>query len=385
MELTSRFSNLTFKLIHTNNLVYNTCWEDPRCDRSLMNFDSDSKIVMITSAGCNALDYLLDSPAEIHAVDMNYRQNALLDLKKSSISNLDFETLFSVFGEGGRNDFDVYYYKYLRNNLSSQSQKYWDNNHSYLNAQGLRKSFYFHGTSGMFAWIFGQYLQLSNSLTKKIKDIFSANSLEEQSKLYNEIEPKVINNFSEWLMERKIVMYLLGVPTSQKEMIEGSETNSPVDFIKASLRKIFTTISVKDNYFYYVYFFGRYSRNNAPSYLQEGNKILLESQVNKLKSYTDSVSGFLEKNPGKYSHFVLLDHQDWMIKNDRIALEKEWELILDNAAPNAKILMRSAANEIDFIPDFVQSKIKIHSDEMAKYHALDRVGTYGSVLCATLN
>jgi hypothetical protein len=43
-------------------------------------------VVMITSAGCNALDYVLDLPAEIHAVDVNSRQNALLQLKLSSSS-----------------------------------------------------------------------------------------------------------------------------------------------------------------------------------------------------------------------------------------------------------------------------------------------------------
>ena len=32
---------------------------------------------MITSGGCNALDYLLDEPRRIYAVDMNPRQNAL--------------------------------------------------------------------------------------------------------------------------------------------------------------------------------------------------------------------------------------------------------------------------------------------------------------------
>ncbi|TAE49008.1 MAG: DUF3419 family protein, partial [Cytophagales bacterium] len=52
-----------FQNIHSNNLIYNTCWEDPRCDREMLQFKNDSKVVMITSAGCNALDYLLDSPA----------------------------------------------------------------------------------------------------------------------------------------------------------------------------------------------------------------------------------------------------------------------------------------------------------------------------------
>ena len=54
-----QLKNKIFQKIHTSNLVYNTCWEDPRCDRNLMDFDAQSKVVMITSAGCNALDYAL--------------------------------------------------------------------------------------------------------------------------------------------------------------------------------------------------------------------------------------------------------------------------------------------------------------------------------------
>ena len=49
-----------FKRVHGNNLVYNTCWEDPCCDRQLLELDAKSRVVMITSAGCNALDYALD-------------------------------------------------------------------------------------------------------------------------------------------------------------------------------------------------------------------------------------------------------------------------------------------------------------------------------------
>ena len=72
-----------FKNVHSSNLVYNICWEDPRCDRQVMNINEESKIVMITSAGCNALDYLLDNPAQIHCIDLNSRQNALVELKKA--------------------------------------------------------------------------------------------------------------------------------------------------------------------------------------------------------------------------------------------------------------------------------------------------------------
>ena len=62
----NNFRDWIFRQVHTKNLVYNTCWEDPRCDRKLLQFNEDSEVVMITSAGCNALAYLLDDPAAIH-------------------------------------------------------------------------------------------------------------------------------------------------------------------------------------------------------------------------------------------------------------------------------------------------------------------------------
>jgi S-adenosylmethionine-diacylgycerolhomoserine-N-methlytransferase len=52
-----------------------------------MELDRHSSVVMITSAGCNALDYLLDDPARIHAIDVNFRQNALLELKQTLIAS----------------------------------------------------------------------------------------------------------------------------------------------------------------------------------------------------------------------------------------------------------------------------------------------------------
>ena len=65
-----------FKAVHTRNLIYNLCWEDPRLDREVLGIDGHSDVVMLTSAGCNALDYQLDDPRSIHAVDDNPRQNA---------------------------------------------------------------------------------------------------------------------------------------------------------------------------------------------------------------------------------------------------------------------------------------------------------------------
>lgn len=85
-----------FKYVHGNYLVYNTCWEDPRLDREVLELGGEDELVLITSAGCNALDYALDGPRRIHAVDMNFRQNALLELKLAGIRNLDHDQFCSI-------------------------------------------------------------------------------------------------------------------------------------------------------------------------------------------------------------------------------------------------------------------------------------------------
>src|SRR5262245_48504534 len=100
MKLAEWFHNTCFDLVHRHNLVYNACWEDPRLDRQALGLGPDDTLLMITSAGCNALDYALLGPRRIHAVDLNPRQNALLELKAAGIRRLDFDTFFALFGRG---------------------------------------------------------------------------------------------------------------------------------------------------------------------------------------------------------------------------------------------------------------------------------------------
>ena len=49
--------------------VYNQIWEDPRVDIEALQIDSDSRILTISSGGCNALNYLIEGPRSVTAVD----------------------------------------------------------------------------------------------------------------------------------------------------------------------------------------------------------------------------------------------------------------------------------------------------------------------------
>src|SRR5262245_26475846 len=139
-----------FRTVHSHSLIYNACWEDPRIDRQLLALDGASRVVMLTSAGCNALDYLLDRPAEIHAIDMNPRQNALLELKLALIRYRPFEDLAAMFGVGSHFAYKEVY-SAVRGTLSVPAQAFWDEKLHYFNPLNRRGTFYYHGTSGTVA------------------------------------------------------------------------------------------------------------------------------------------------------------------------------------------------------------------------------------------
>lgn len=372
-----------FKKVHTKNLVYNTCWEDPRCDRALMNLNEDSKVVMITSAGCNALDYLLDKPSEIHCIDMNYRQNSLLQLKKAAIDSGSFDLLFQLFGKGLCRTIKNTYPKILRPKLPEYAQEYWDKHKNYFNGRGMRRSFYYQGTAGTFAWLTERYLKVHKS-HGTVLQLVNAENLDKQRHLYYRVEDKITNVVLEWLLDRHITMSLLGVPRSQRELFATKYENGALGFIQECLRKVFTELSIQDNYFWRLYMTGEYTMDCCPNYLKRENFETLHEHHERVQTYTTTISQFLKDNPGKYSHYVLLDHQDWLAANDVPALEEEWRLILENSQSGTKILLRSAAFKADFIPSFVRERIEFETEETKKQHFLDRVGTYASVYFGTV-
>ena len=63
-----------FDAVHGRHLVYNQCWEDPAVDRQALRLTPADRVLVITSAGCNALDYALEG-ARVLAVDVDPRQN----------------------------------------------------------------------------------------------------------------------------------------------------------------------------------------------------------------------------------------------------------------------------------------------------------------------
>lgn len=363
-----------FERVHGSKLVYNTCWEDPRADRRILQFQADSEVVMITSAGCNALSYLLDQPSKIHCIDVNPRQNALLDLKVAAIKTLDWPTLFALFGEGSTPEAKTIYQQ-LRPLLSPYAVAYWDQKIHYFLPKKKRNSFYYRGSSGYFAWFAKQYLAQKKKLFPGIQTLLEAKDMPTQIAAYYAIEDRLLKALVGGKLRQNVSLSLVGVPDAQRQLIQANNEGLRA-YVQKSFRHIFTQLPIHDNYFYRVYLEGRYQADCCPDYLQADQLDLLKEQVGKLQLHTTTIADFLRENPSQYSHFVLLDHQDWLAANAPAALAEEWELILANSRPGTKILIRSASPKPDVVPVFVREKVKFHTDLSDLSQQMDRVGTY---------
>lgn len=60
--------------IAEQEIIYNISWEDPSIERKLLKLGKSDVILTISSAGCNVLDYLIESPRCIVACDLNEAQ-----------------------------------------------------------------------------------------------------------------------------------------------------------------------------------------------------------------------------------------------------------------------------------------------------------------------
>ncbi len=384
-------SRIGFNLIHGKNLVYNQCWEDPRLDRVALELTPKDDVLVITSAGCNALDYAIAGANHVYAVDMNYRQNAVLELKKAGLKNLDYETFFNLFGKGRLDSWKTVYPEKLRQHLPEDAQEFWDRHGKFFHGSKRRPSYYFRGTSGLFALIVNSYINRVAKLRTSIDLLLASESLEEQQKIFYEHKMKesLFKPLVQWLLKRDTTLAMLGVPRSQRKQLDECYPGGIAQFIVDRIETVFAKLPMQDNYFWRVYLTGQYTPECCPEYLKKENfEPLKDGIADKVSTHTNSALGFMESHTGKISRFILLDHMDWLYSNYKQVLADEWQGIVNRATDDAKVLWRSAGLTCDFVdPIEVQINgtkhkmgdlLKYKTELAAQLHPIDRVNTYGS-------
>ena len=298
MSISEWAGGQVFKLVHGHNLVYNTCWEDPRLDRQALKLTADDTVLVITSAGCNALDYALAGPKQVVAVDMNPRQNALLDLKLAGIRNLQYEDFFAMFGDGRLPGATKIYEEKLRPALVRVAAALLGPLDQVLRpAEPPAVLFPRHlrhvrhvdqrvyQPRGQAAAVFQRPARLRRpSPSSKRSTIGTSASASGRKSM-------------RFAMRRDTILSLLGVPQAQRHQIETQYPGGISRFVQDCVEAVFARLPLSDNYFWRVYMTGHYTRECCPEYLKPENfQKLRDGLADRVETHTDSVEGFLTKN-----------------------------------------------------------------------------------------
>ncbi len=386
--LTNRINQSVFNALYARSLIYNTCWEDPAVDRLALNIGSDDTILVITSAGCNTLDYALAGPRHIHAVDANPRQTALLELKLAGIRRLQFDDFFALFGEGRHPRFDQIYRDTLRQDLSPFAQQFWDGAGPWFSRRNPRNTFYFHSLSGRVATLFRHYVDLQPQLRSAVDELVDAKSLDQQRDIYDSrIAPRMWGPSMNWALSRQITMSMLGVPALQHEEVRKQHAGGVPGFVRDAIEYVFRCLPLWSNYFWRVYVRGAYTRDCCPEYLKRDNFLALKNGLaDRITHHSCTVTELLQGVRPRVSKFVLLDHMDWLGSFQPEALREEWSALLECAAPGARAIFRSAHAQPAYLDTLtvpgagrnrsLRELLTFHPELATRLTLEDRVHTY---------
>eukprot|EP01120_Amphizonella_sp_Union-15-10_P010870 TRINITY_DN4506_c0_g1_i1.p1 TRINITY_DN4506_c0_g1~~TRINITY_DN4506_c0_g1_i1.p1 ORF type:complete len:417 (-),score=63.87 TRINITY_DN4506_c0_g1_i1:57-1307(-) len=376
---------------YKNKIIFNTVWEDPRLDREALNIQKGDVIMTISSAGCNALSFLLDEPKRIYLVDRNPCQNALVELKIAAIKNLEYEQFWQLFGLGRLPNFSNVYYPILRKDLSHASQQFWDQKAFYFDGKSIKKSFYWRGTCGTVAWAVGYYFKLVPGLTDGLQNLLNSKTLKEQNQIWEtQVKRRLWNPILNTLVRSPLYLSWTGIPIPQQELLAttAGEHKNIGQWIKDQIEYVATKLPVRENYFWRVYLNGEYTHDCCPDYLKEENFVKLKSLVDRISVNTNMITNWLQSHDEKINKFVLLDHMDWMLHHPDV-LEEEWNAILDHANQDTTFLWRSAAPDANFVlktnvlykgeKTTLNEILELKEDLSDRLHKLDRVHTYTSL------
>lgn len=326
-----------------NEYIYAFTWEDSRVDQRLLKLGPQDVVLAITSAGDNILSYALQSPARIHAVDLNPNQNHLLELKVASYAALPYADFWKLFGAGKHPDFRSLLISRLSPHMSSRSFQFWLNN-AHIFTSSRTKGLYETGGSRHAIKIL-RLLSTVLGFRSDVKKLVEAKTLNEQREIWaKKIRPFLVSRLLSYLIvsQEKFLWAALGVPHNQLAMLEAdhiaSETlpgqtpsSSPLEHTEKELKSskgkavweymvqtldpvIESSLIGEDNPYYLVCLQGSFSERCHPDYLKPKahQKLSRQGAFDGLRIHTDEINEVVTRlTPGTLTVAVVMDSMDW--------------------------------------------------------------------------
>ena len=367
--------NLLERLVF-RGIVFNMSWEDPEMDRQAFRLTSSDTVISISSAGCNPLNFLCQSPKKLISIDGNPAQNAILELKLAAIRTLDHARFFDIFAARKPSVVTGVYRSQLRPHLSHRSREFWDRN-LWMAARDL----YRFGGMGLFCRALRHFLRMLGFNPRRVDEFFELRTLAEQREWYHTYAaPKLWGPWSRRFVQCRPLMYLAGVHPNQFRLVDGR--HDMYEYVKERIEHVLTEVPIYDNYFLSQTVTGRFRGNRVPPYLLEENFETLRRNLDRVQVVNGWLGPYLDTLPrGSVTRFNLLDIFDWMSAE---VFEATLQSVLRAAAPGAIMIYRSGSYRLD-PPASILPHVQQHPELAKRLLASDRSATYGSFYVLSVN
>jgi S-adenosylmethionine-diacylglycerol 3-amino-3-carboxypropyl transferase len=374
--------------------VYNQIWEDPEVDAEALQLDADSRIMTISSGGCNVLNYLARGVASIDAVDLNENHLHLLKLKLAALRHFPtHDDFFAFFGKAKDPENVRRYETYLRPNLDEDAISHWEGGKV---RRSLRRERFRYFERGLYKYAsMGAFLRFMNGVARRKgmepSRLLDCKTLEEQEDVFKtEIAPFFEMRVVKGLVKLPFLLHGLGVPPRQFQAFKNDAVDgSLLEEYRLRVKRLATQFPIQDNYFAWQAFGGQYDHNKRqaiPEYLKAENFELLKRNVDRVRTHLISMNGFLQSQaPGSLNRFVMLDAQDWMEPHQIADL---WQHIASVAQPNSRIIFRSGAASSPVetaLPPELKGRVKYEQEISNRLFQRDRSAIYGGFHLYTMN
>lgn len=352
-----------------HGIVFNMSWEDPEMDRVAFGLGGADTVISISSAGCNPLNFLTQSPRRLISVDSNPAQNALLELKLAGIETLDHPTFVDIFAARNPGVVSRVYTDKLRPNISPRAQAYWDRN-----LWMVERDLYRYGRMGLFCRLLRGFTRMLGIAPATMEEFFELRSLEEQKTWYEkQIAPRLWGPWSRRFVNFRPLMWLAGVHPRQFDLVD--DRHDMYDFVKERVEYALTKVPSYDNYFLSLAVTGRFRGNRLPPYLLEENFDTLRRNLDRVEVVNGWLGPYLDTQPAQsIDKFNLLDIFDWMTPE---AFEQTLKSVLRAARPGATMIYRSGSYKLE-PPDAILPYVTPNAELARELLARDRSATYGS-------
>lgn len=366
-------------------LVYTQIWEDPRVDARALRLDDTSRVLTISSAGCNVLNYLTHTPQRILAVDLNRSHMALTRLRYAALVHLpSHEAFFQFFGVGaGRTNLDAYR-RHIRPSLRDATRDFWEARRlcgvGRPRIRAFEDGFY---ESGLFA----RFRALAGTIARVVQGhrpaaLLEAETLAEQRQFFEDcVAPFFDHPVVRRLARHPTALYSFGIPPAQYRSLSATADGSIVDLYRERLERLVCTFPLSDNYFAWQAFGQQYDtdhREALPPYLRARHFEGLRHHAGRVEARLASVVEVLQDQPdGSFDSFVLLDAMDWMDPDTIAAL---WAELARVGELGARIIFRTAgpASVVEStLPDGLRARFSYKRARSEELHAQDRSAVYG--------